>query len=100
MAANLRIIGARELAGDIEQMRDLIPQQEPNTKQLAALMTKYVHVKTGFLRSTIYHKHNIAGATAPYAGYEADRGGEHDFAARAIKAFNLDSYADRITEPF
>lgn len=58
--------------------------------QLAELMQRFVHVRTGFLRSTIYHYGDRAGASAAYAEYEANRGGEHDFATRAIDALDID----------
>jgi len=52
------------------------------------------------MKSTVYHTNFLAGADAFYAGYEADRGGTHDFAQRAINAFPVKEYFDEIVEPF
>lgn len=100
MATKVIVIGANELAADFEKVRRLI-EDEPEliTRQLADSMRKFVHVQTGYLKSTIYHKGLVAGADAGYAGYEADRGGAHDYAERAIEDFDLDRYADKVTEP-
>jgi hypothetical protein len=101
LAASVRVIGAKELAIDFETMRRLI-EEDPEliTGQLADSMRKFVHVKSGHLKSTIYHKGLVAGADAGYAGYEADRGGEHDFAEQAIEDFDIEKYADKVVEPF
>lgn len=100
MAAKVIIIGLEDLVRDISEMQRLMENPERVTKRLAASMRKFVHVRTGFLKSTIYHKGNVAGAKAPYAGIEEERGGPHAYATRAIKDFNMDRYADEIVEPF
>jgi len=101
MPTKVHVVGAAELGADLEKMRRLIAETpELITGQLDTSMNKFVHVITGYLKSTIYHKGLIAGADAPYAGYEADRGGDHDFAQQAIDDFDMDRYADRVTEPF
>src|SRR3990172_153091 len=101
MPTKVHVVGAAELGADLEKMRRLI-EEDPEliTGQLDESMSKFVHIVTGYLKSTIYHKGLIAGADAPYAGYEADRGGDHDFAQQAIDDFDMDRYADRVTEPF
>lgn len=60
-------------------------------RKLAELMEKVVHIRTGQLRQSIYFYGDTAGARAPYAFYEANRGGEHDFVQRAINALNLNA---------
>ena len=101
MATKVYVIGADELGTDLGTMRRLI-EEDPEliTSQLDESMHKFVHVITGYLKSTIYHKGLVAGADAGYAGYEADRGGEHDFAELAIEDFDIERYADKIVEPF
>lgn len=100
MPARVIVIGANELADDFEKVRRLI-EDEPEliTRQLDDSMRTFVHVQSGYLKSTIYHKRLEAGASAGYAGYEADRGGAHDFAERAIDDFDIEQYADQVTEP-
>lgn len=101
MATKVHVIGANELAADFEKMRRLI-EEDPEliTAQLDESMRRFVHVKTGYLKSTIYHKGLVAGADAPYAGYEADKGDDHDFAQQAIDDFDMERYADKLVEPF
>lgn len=101
MATKVIVIGANELAGDFEEMARII-KEEPEliTSQLDESMVKFAHVLTGYLRGSIYHKGPVAGADAPYAGYEDDRGGGHDFAEQAINDFDLRKYADKVVEPF
>lgn len=62
-------------------------------KKLAELMQKFVHVRTGFLRSSIYYYGDKAGAAAAYAGYESAKGGSHDFVTRAINALDIEEIA-------
>lgn len=64
-------------------------------RELAMFMRRFVHIHTGFLKSTIYSYGDKAGATAVYAGYEAARGGSHDFVERAIMALDIDK---KVTE--
>lgn len=96
----VRVLGARELAVDMETMRELIEDPELVTKELDRLMTKFVAVRTGHLQSTIYHKGNVAGAQADYAGWVEEMGDEYAYATRAIEGFNVNKYADQIVEPF
>lgn len=95
-----KVIGARKLQRALTGVLQNIGDMSAITKRLEVDMTKYAHVDTGYMRGTIYHKRNIAGADAPYAGFEADRGKEHDFAQRAIDAFPVEEYFDEIVEPF
>lgn len=95
----ISITGLDELVQDIEKVIRLIKDPELITSELARYMRKFVHTRTGHLKSTIYYKHNIAGAKAPYAGYEEVRGGSHAFAKQAEQAFNMGRYADKIMEP-
>jgi hypothetical protein len=80
----------------LQNMNDL----ELITKPLASGMRKHAHVDTGYMRSSVYHKRDHAGADADYAGFEADRGGSHDFAVRAIEGFDIDEYLAHIVKPF
>ena|SRR3990170_2576508 len=107
MAGGTKIIGADELARALEEMLERLDDLELITKPLAEGMRRVVHIQTGYLQSTIYHNRSIAGADAPYAGFEADRGDilaagkrGHDYAQRSIDDFDADAYFDRIVEPF
>lgn len=95
-----RIIGAERLHAGLVEMIRRIGDLSIVTEQLDKDMNKFAHVITGYMKSTIYHKRNIAGADAYYAGSEADKGGEHDYAQRAIDAFNSGDYLDEITGAF
>lgn len=64
-------------------------QIETFSKELASLMVRFVHVRTGNLKRSIYYYSDKVGARANYASVELDRGGEHDFVSRALKAFDL-----------
>ena len=97
---SVRVIGAEKLGVDMETMRKLIREPELATRPLDALMRKHVRVRTGFLKSTIYHKGNVAGASAPYAGWVEEMGGKYAYATKAIKSFDMDAYADDVVEPF
>ena len=96
----VRIIGQKELHRALVGITQRVSNLEPVTKQLETDMRKYAHVITGYMRSTVYHTKNVAGADAYYAGFEADRGDDHDFAQRAIDAFPEEKYFDFIVEPF
>lgn len=96
----VKIIGAKRLHRALTEVLQNIGDVSLITSRLVIDMTKYAHVITGYMKSTIYHKDNIAGADAPYAGYEADRGGSHDYAQRAINAFPVDDYFDEVVRPF
>lgn len=100
MAAKVTIIGDKDIIIALENIRKRIDDPEEAAAPLADLMRKFAHVRTGYLRDSIYHEGNFAVASAPYAEYEAKRGGAHDFASRAVKAWSIERYADRIVEPF
>ena len=102
-----QIIGAAELEGAIGEILERLDDLEFITQPLAEGMRRVVHIQTGYLQSTIYHTQAIAGADAPYAGFEADRGDilaagkrGHDYAQRSIDDFDADAYFDKIVEPF
>lgn len=92
--------GLPELNKALAEIARNIKKPDLVTIPLVRSMTKFVHVDTGYLKSTIYRKTWIAGADAPYAGYEADRSGEHDYAERAIEDFDIDAYLDSLVDPF
>lgn len=100
MAREVRLIGADKIHKALVKVSQNVGDLKKIFEQLDADMTKFAHVDTGFMKSTIYHKRNVAGADAYYAGYEADRGGSHDYAQRAIKAFPWNKHFDWIVEPF
>ena len=96
---SVKVTGLDEVIGDMERLRQNV-QNLPDhvAEMLSEEMTQVVHVVTGYLRSTIYERKNIAGATAFYAGMEADRGGEHDFPGRAIEALDEDKILEWLME--
>ena len=96
----MRIIGGDELHKALVEMLKRTGKVPLITKRLETDMRKYAHIITGYMKSTVYHTNFIAGADAYYAGFEADRGGSHDFAQRAINAFPVEEYFDEIVEPF
>ena len=96
----VRVIGGDELHKALVEMIQRTGNKSLITERLDVDMRKYAHIITGFMKSTIYHNRMIAGADAFYAGYEADRGGSHDYAQRAINAFPVEEYFDEIVEPF
>lgn len=100
MAANVRVIGAKELGISLGEMKQLAENPELITWQLALNMSKVVHRITGYLQGSIYHKGAVAGAKAPYAGYEEERGSPHDYATQAIENFSMERYADGVIKPF
>lgn len=95
-----KVIGAERLQRALNEMLQNIGDPSLIASRLDVDMTKYAHVDTGYMKGTIYHKGNIAGAKAEYAGYEADRGGEHDYAQRAIDVFPVEDYFDEIVRAF
>jgi hypothetical protein len=97
---SLRIISLEELQEALAKIRANLENVEISGRPLADLMRDYVHVDTGYLQSSIYYSGNVVGASAPYAGDEADRGGDHDYAELAIQAFDIEAYADTVVEPF
>jgi len=96
----VKIIGLEALQSALQKMIAYIRDPELVTSKLADLMRDYVHRQSGYLASTIYHSGPEAGATAPYAQVEEDRGGSHAFGTRAVNAFNERDYLDKIVEPF
>lgn len=100
MGARVRVIGGRELHAALVEMVSRIHEKELITKRLDVGMREHAHVITGFMKSTIYHNRMVAGADASYAGFEADRGRDHDFAQRAINAFPVEEYFDELVESF
>ena len=96
----VKVIGGEDLHRALVKMLALVGNKSLVTKQLDTDMRRFAHVITGFMESTIFHDRNIAGADAFYAGYEADRGGSHDYAQRAINAFPAEKYFDKIVRPF
>ena len=96
----VKVIGADGLHKALVQMLALVGNKSLVTKQLDKDMRRFAHIITGFMESTIFHDRNIAGADAFYAGYEADRGGSHDYAQRAINAFPVEKYFDKLVKPF
>ena len=96
-----KVIGARELAVDLETMQRLIKNPEIATKQLDRLMRKHAPERTGYLKSTTYYKGNVAGAKAIYAGWVELMGpaSKYAYAPRAIEDFSMDDYADEVVEP-
>jgi len=98
--SGVRVIGADEIHHALVKVSQNAGDLKEITQQLDEDMHKFAHVDTGFMKSTVYHKRNVAGADAYYAGYEADRGGSHDYAQRAIDAFPWDKHFDWIVKPF
>lgn len=98
--AKVKVIGAKKLQKALTEVLRNIEDVSSVTSRLDIDMTKYAHVDTGHMKGTIYHKDNIAGASAAYAGFEADRGGGHDYAQRAINAFSVKDYFDKLVRPF
>ena len=96
----VRIIGGDALHKALVEMLSRTGRVPLITKRLETDMRKYAHIITGYMKSTVYHTNFLAGADAGYAGFEADRGGDHDFAQRAINAFPVEEYFDEIVEPF
>jgi hypothetical protein len=88
---------------EVNQVFDEIAHNIGNVpSRLADQMTTYmreeVHVQSGYLHSTIHSDGPYAMANAPYAGFEADRGGAHDFPALAEEKITDDTVADYVME--
>lgn len=96
MAVNIIVKGDKELISIIKHIRYNIKDKSDITFELAKGMKEVVHVDTGYLKSTIYSNKNKAGAKAPYAGYEEERGNSHAFATRAIENFDIRKYANKL----
>lgn len=100
MGHRVVVKGVRQLEAALAKIAARAKDVRPVTEELAGGMHKYVPVVTGYLKSTIYYKRNVAGASAPYAGYVAEMGGSRDYPQRAMDAFDFDKYADHVVEPF
>lgn len=100
MPARVYISGDKDLIVALEGIRKRIDDPEEAAAPLADLMRKFAHVRTGYLKNSIYHEGAFAVASAPYAQYEADRGASHDFAGQAVQGWSIERYADKIVEPF
>ena len=100
VAKKVQVIGADGLHRALVEMLGLVGDTKLVTKQLEVDMRRFAHIITGFMKSTTYHTFNIAGADAFYAGFEADRGGSHDYAQRAINAFPVERYFDILVKPW
>lgn len=96
MSYQITIVGGQDVIVELGNMRKRIADPEEISAPLADIMREVVHVVTGHLKSTIYHEGLVAAATAHYAAYEARRGGDHDYATRAVKMFDMDRFGDRI----
>jgi hypothetical protein len=96
----VKIIGLVEMRADFAEIIKNIGDVEIITKELADLMSQYVHVDTGYLRSSIYYAGNSAGASAEYAGFEDDRGGSHAYGTRAAEDIDIEKWADYVVRPF
>jgi len=94
---SVELFGFDELQADLAEMAERIEETESIAEELAECMREYVPVRTGHLRSTIYHRSDEAGATAPYAAIVAERG--RDYVLQSIQAFNVEQHADYILEP-
>jgi hypothetical protein len=99
MADRVIVIGAKELGSDLEKVEKLLENPELITKQLDRSMNRFSPYRTGHLKSSIYHKGNIAGAKADYAGWVELMGHKYAYATEAIEDFNVNKYADQIMEP-
>lgn len=96
----VKILGLEELKRALQEILERLQDRRQVTKPLADRMEDYVHRDTGYLASTIFWNDEIAGATAPYAGIEEERGGGHAYGSKAIQNFNIDAYSDTVVEPF
>lgn len=97
----VKIIGLDGLQDALNEMLKRFDDLEEFVhRPLAEGMRKHAHVDTGRMRSSVYSKHDHSGADAPYAGYEADRGGSHDFGQAAIDDFDARKFLEHIVEPF
>jgi len=107
MPAKLTVIGLPELNKALAEIAERLEDKRTITRLLSEDMIKFAHVITGYLKGSIYYGKEVAGASAHYAGFEADRGDRlaggktgHDYAQRAIDVFPMDKWADSIVEPF
>lgn len=97
---SLKVKGWKELQNDIQEMIEILEDESLITKDVQSGMSKYAHRDTGFLAGSFERKKNVVISKAPYAEYEALRGGSHDFVTKGIDNFNINKYADRVVEPF
>lgn len=96
----VKVVGAKELGDALEKIGKLIENPELVTEQLDRSMNKFAPVRTGHLKSSTYHKENIAGAKADYAGWVEEMGKPYAYATEAIEDFNVNKFADQLVEPF
>jgi hypothetical protein len=96
----VEVIGARELGDALEKIAKLLDEPELITKQLERSMSEFAPVRTGHLKSSIYHKNDVAGAKADYAGWVEEMGDKYAYGTRAIEDFDIKKYADQVVEPF
>lgn len=94
----VKVEGVAEIIGALREIGEALDKSDPITGQLVSDMEKFVHRRTGYLASTFYQKTAVAGADAPYAGYEEERGGEHAYATQAIEDFDTEKYIDELVE--
>lgn len=92
--------GKDGLMAALKRILKRIPDKHLLTKELADNMREVVHVRTGYLKSTIYNNADTAGAGARYAGFEARRGGNHDFANLAVERTTGKRYFDYIVDGY
>lgn len=91
---------AKNLALELEIVRQIARDPEIVTRELDRLMRKNAPVLTGHLRSTVYYNHNVAGAKAGYAGFVELMGDEYEYANQSIRDFKTDVYADKVMSGF
>jgi len=84
----------------LAKIRANLDNMEIITRPLAEGMRQYVHIDSGDLLASIDYEGAIAYGETDYAGFEADRGGSHDYATLAIEAWDVESYADEIVKDF
>jgi hypothetical protein len=96
----VRIIGLNELNKAFTEIKANIENVEIVTSALADLMRQYVHVISGDLQASVGYQESIAYADTVYAGIEEERGGSHAYGTQAIESFDVESYADKVVEPF
>lgn len=102
------------LLSDMERAQAALPgliagKQIRAMRELLRIARSVVHVQSGRLRDSLYIiQPSIAGefsessitATVSYAAHEADKGGDHDYAARTIETGQgiIDQLTDELAE--
>lgn len=97
---SVRIIGLDELGNALKEMGQRIDDYDFILKSLHRSAQQYAHVDTGYMKGSGKQGSDYIEFMAPYSGYEADRGGSHDFGQRAVDTWNPQAYLDYIVEPF